>query len=187
MSTPSESYSNLALVFAEDRGAVLETIVARTLRYIESSQRLVRLVGLSATLPNYRDVASFLKVNPSSGLHYFGPEYRPVPLDMTLLGVTEKQRVKRNDMMNRLAHDKLVTALERGKQVMIFVHSRKDASRTADTMRDLSAKNGTTHLLENVHHEQYGVWKRAVDKSRSQEVQQLFYHGLGVHHAGMLR
>ena len=53
---------------------------------------------------------------------------------------------------------------------MIFVHSRKDASRTADTMRDLSAKNGTTHLLENVHHEQYGVWKRAVDKSRSQEV-----------------
>ena len=104
-------------LLAEDRGAVLETIVARTLRYIETSQRLVRLVGLSATLPNYRDVASFLKVNPSTGLHYFGPEFRPVPLDMTLLGVTEKQRVKRNDMMNRLAHDKLVTALERGKQV----------------------------------------------------------------------
>jgi len=125
-----------------------------------------------------------MKVHPTSGLFFFGPEYRPVPLDTTLLGVTEKQRVKRNDMMNRLANDRLVTALERGKQVMIFVHSRKDASRTADAMRDLCAKGGTTNLLENVHHEQYGVWKRAVEKSRSQEVQQLFYHGLGVHHAG---
>ena len=40
-------------------------------------------------------------MHPTSGLYFFGPEYRPVPLDTTLLGVTEKQRVKRNDMMNR--------------------------------------------------------------------------------------
>ena len=51
-------------LLAEDRGAVLETIVARTQRYIESSQHMIRIVGLSATLPNYQDVASFLRVNP---------------------------------------------------------------------------------------------------------------------------
>jgi replicative superfamily II helicase len=44
----------------EERGAVIETIVARTLRMVESSQSLVRIVGLSATLPNYIDVANFL-------------------------------------------------------------------------------------------------------------------------------
>jgi hypothetical protein len=32
-------------------------IVARTLRQVESSQSLIRIVGLSATLPNYRDVS----------------------------------------------------------------------------------------------------------------------------------
>lgn len=64
----------------EERGAVIETIVARTLRQashngriaagpklteaflqVESSQSLIRIVGLSATLPNYIDVSDFLK------------------------------------------------------------------------------------------------------------------------------
>lgn len=45
----------------EDRGAVIETIVARTLRQVESSQSMVRILGLSATLPNYVDVAQFLR------------------------------------------------------------------------------------------------------------------------------
>lgn len=44
----------------EERGAVIETIVARTLRQVESSQSVIRVVGLSATLPNYVDVADFL-------------------------------------------------------------------------------------------------------------------------------
>jgi hypothetical protein len=62
----------------EERGAVIETIVARTLRQVlflssrfkifffqcvtkvESSQSMIRIVGLSATLPNYCDVADFL-------------------------------------------------------------------------------------------------------------------------------
>ena len=58
---------------------------------------------------------------------------------------------------------------------MIFVHSRKDTSKTIEAMRDLSARGSTTHLLENVHHEKYSIWKRQVDKSRSQEVQSLFH------------
>ena len=45
----------------EDRGAVIETIVARTLRQVESSQSVIRIIGLSATLPNYVDVADFLR------------------------------------------------------------------------------------------------------------------------------
>ena len=38
-----------------------------------------------------------------------------------------------------------------------------------------------------MNHDSYSLWKRQVDKSRSQEVQQLFYNGMGIHHAGMLR
>lgn len=147
----------------------------------------MRIVGLSATLPNYQDVASFLHVNPVTGLHYFGPEYRPIPLSQTFLGVTEKQRVKRNDVMNRLAYEKMIEALQKGKQVMIFVHARKETVKTAEAMADLSGKYCSTDLLQNFEHEKYTLWKRQVDKSRSRELQQLFAKGLGVHHAGMLR
>ena len=54
----------------DSRGPVIETIVARTQRYIESSQRFIRIIGLSATLPNYQDVASFLRVNHRTGHNY---------------------------------------------------------------------------------------------------------------------
>ena len=33
--------------------------------------------------------------------YHFGPEFRPVPLDQTFVGITEKQKVRRNDMMNQ--------------------------------------------------------------------------------------
>ena len=55
----------------EDRGSVIETLVARTLRQVESTQLMIRVVGLSATLPNYMDVADFLGVNRSVGMFYF--------------------------------------------------------------------------------------------------------------------
>ena len=42
----------------DHRGPVLESIVARTVRQVEVSQEMIRIVGLSATLPNYEDVAT---------------------------------------------------------------------------------------------------------------------------------
>ena len=54
----------------DERGRVLESLVARTVRLIEAKQCQIRLVGLSATLPNYIDVAKFLKVG-ENGLFFF--------------------------------------------------------------------------------------------------------------------
>ena len=53
----------------DGRGPVLECLVARMLRQIETTQEMIRIVGLSATLPNYKDVAAFLRVDPASGMH----------------------------------------------------------------------------------------------------------------------
>lgn len=74
----------------DERGAVLESIVARTLRQVETSQSMIRIVGLSATLPNYVDVAAFLRVNPYQGLFYFDGGFRPVPLEQHFCGVRGK-------------------------------------------------------------------------------------------------
>lgn len=55
----------------DERGPVLEALVARTIRNIETIQEEVRLVGLSATLPNYQDVATLLRVKPDSVSYYY--------------------------------------------------------------------------------------------------------------------
>lgn len=55
----------------DDRGPVLESLIARTIRNVELTQEDVRLIGLSATLPNYEDVATCLRVDPAKGLYYF--------------------------------------------------------------------------------------------------------------------
>ena len=40
----------------------------------------MRIIGLSATLPNYEDVASFLRVK-KKGLFYFDSSFRTVPFE----------------------------------------------------------------------------------------------------------
>lgn len=109
----------------DERGPVLEALVARTIRMIESTQEDVRLVGLSATLPNYQDVAAFLRVQPDSGLFYFDNSFRPVSLEQQYIGVTEKKATKRCQIMNEIVYEK--TMEHAGKnQVLIFVHSRNE-------------------------------------------------------------
>lgn len=43
---------------------------------LQTTQEMVRLVGLSATLPNFEDVAAFLRVKPEKGLFYFDNSFR---------------------------------------------------------------------------------------------------------------
>ncbi|ETE58282.1 small nuclear ribonucleoprotein helicase, partial [Ophiophagus hannah] len=92
----------------DDRGPVLEALVARTIRNIEMTQEDVRLVGLSATLPNYEDVATFLRVEPTKGLFYFDNSFRPVPLEQTYVGITEKKAIKRFQIMNEIVYEKIM-------------------------------------------------------------------------------
>ncbi|GAB0200183.1 U5 small nuclear ribonucleoprotein 200 kDa helicase [Grus japonensis] len=71
-----------------------ESLVARAIRNVEMTQEDVRLIGLSATLPNYEDVAMFL--------------FRPVPLEQTYVGITEKKAIKRFQIMNEVVYEKIM-------------------------------------------------------------------------------
>lgn len=103
-----------------------QTLVARTQRQVEATQSMIRIVGLSATLPNYRDVAAFLSVNLSTGLFFFDASYRPVPLETQFIGVSEPSLVGRTRVMNQVCWDKVAESLRGGYQAMVFVHSRKE-------------------------------------------------------------
>ncbi|KAI9907622.1 hypothetical protein PsorP6_002761 [Peronosclerospora sorghi] len=172
----------------DTRGPVLEALVARTIRNIEATQVTVRLVGLSATLPNYEDVAAFLRVNPAQGLFYFDSSYRPVPLQQQYIGIMEKKAVKRFALMNDICYEKVVQQAELDNQVLIFVHSRKETVSTAQALRELFVENDTLSRLIKPKSASSEVLIQEAEKiERNDDLKDLFPFGLGIHHAGMKR
>ncbi|XP_062168571.1 DExH-box ATP-dependent RNA helicase DExH14 [Alnus glutinosa] len=171
----------------DDRGPVIEALVARTLRQVESTQTMIRIVGLSATLPNYLEVAQFLRVNPEAGLFFFDSSYRPVPLAQQYIGISEQNFAARNELLNDICYKKIVDSLRQGHQAMVFVHSRKDTAKTAQKLVEIGRKYDDLELFKNDTHPQFSLIKREVVKSRNKDLVELFEYGIGVHHAGMLR
>jgi activating signal cointegrator complex subunit 3 len=210
----------------EDRGPVIEALVARTIRQVERRQQMVRIVGLSATLPNYLDVALFLRVNPERGMFFFDNSFRPVPLEQTFIGVAlpasqqtpttvsnvpgqpvmeESKKAKTAAQVHVIKSQKLLEfaynelacqfsleSVAKGNQVMVFVHTRKDTSKTARAILELADTKfgnkapGFGPHVRNIAslHSQY---QYRVSKSKNVELQHLYEFGVGIHHAGMAR
>lgn len=84
---------------------------------MESSQRLIRIVGLSATLPNYFDVAQFLHVNRQTGLFVFDERFRPVPLSQTFVGIKTINKLQQLKDMDTVCYDKCFDYVRKGHQV----------------------------------------------------------------------
>ena len=153
---------------------------------------MIRIVGLSATLPNCHDVARFLRV-PDPSLFIFGPEYRPVPLKMTLIGTknTFKTPQDYEDIFNEvhkpgrdkdMAQIDVVTMqllndiLKTDHQVLIFVHSRGETARFANLITKyikIKVSDTLNHLI-------------ARRKLQSQ-LRECLAKGVGIHHAGLPR
>ncbi|XP_028968689.1 activating signal cointegrator 1 complex subunit 3 [Galendromus occidentalis] len=170
-----------------DRGPVLEALVARTIRQVESTQSMIRIIGLSATLPNYTDVANFLGVNLASGLFYFDHRFRPVPLAQTFVGYKGRSRLEQNQQMNDITYEKALEIVKAGNQVMVFVHSRNNTIRSAGAMRDIASEHGKLEFFLQNNHPQYSLLEKNLASSRNKKLQELFRVGFGFHHAGMLR
>lgn len=171
----------------EDRGSVIESLVARTLRQVESSQTMIRIVGLSATLPNYLDVAAFLHVNPYQGLFFFDGRFRPVPLSQSFVGVKATNYLQQMRDMEEICYEKVLQNVCRDHQVMVFVHARNATVRTAQALRDLAASNGDLPHFQPQQTPQLGNAEKQVSKSRNKQLRDLFLDGFSIHHAGMLR
>ena len=174
-----------------DRGPVIESLVARTLRLVESSQTVIRIVGLSATLPNYIDTANFLRVNPEVGLFFFDGRFRPVPLAQTFIGIKNDKYPKCESDMNDTCYDKVVDFVSKGKQVMVFVHARNATVKTGMALLEKARNKGQVGVFEPNNEEfagpQLGTARKSISKSRNTQLVELFESGFGIHHAGMLR
>ncbi|XP_076308174.1 U5 small nuclear ribonucleoprotein l(3)72Ab isoform X1 [Tachypleus tridentatus] len=170
----------------DERGPVLEALVARTIRNIEMTQEEVRLVGLSATLPNYKDVATFLRVEPTSGLYYFDNSFRPVPLEQQYIGITEKKAIKRFQVMNEILYEKVMEHAGKN-QVLVFVHSRKETGKTARAVRDMCLEKDTLGHFLREGSASTEVLRTEAEQVKNLELKDLLPYGFAIHHAGMTR
>ncbi|KAL7349494.1 U5 small nuclear ribonucleoprotein helicase [Encephalitozoon intestinalis] len=142
-------------IIGDSRGATIEAIVARM-----AMQKKCRIVGLSATLPNYMDVGTFIGCRDSDIFH-FGPEFRKNAIDYELINVGMKEREM------GVVIEKTLENLELDKPVIVFVHFRSETLEVASEIRRYMEK---TSDLE-------------VDVSAG--VRELLKYRVGIHHAGL--
>jgi pre-mRNA-splicing helicase BRR2 len=187
------SYTNLVRLLIineihllhDERGLVLESVIARTIRRMEHTRAHVRLVGLSATLPNYQDVATFLRVDPARGLFYFDTSYRPCGLQQQFVGVTEKA-IKRYQVMNEVCYEKVLEQAGRN-QSLVFGHSRKETAKTARFLRDMVIEKETISQFVRPDGAVREILTEEAGNVRDPHLRDLLPFGFAIHHAGMLR
>lgn len=188
------SYTNLVRLVVideihllhDERGPVIESIVSRTIRRTEQTGEPVRIVGLSATLPNYRDVASFLRADPDKGVFHFDGSYRPCPLKQEFIGVTDKKAIKQLKTMNDICYNKVMEQVgQRRNQMLIFVHSRKETAKTAKYIRDKAIEMETIGQILRSDAASRAILAEEAESVDDASLKDLLPYGLGIHHAGL--
>ena len=174
-------------ILESDRGPVLEALVARIIRNVESTQQMSRLVGLSATLPNYMDVAELLSVSNMKGLFFFDSRFRPVPLELSFVGIKALQNLQQMLDMDEVCYEKVRTMVIQGHQVMVFVHARNATYKVAKNLRNEAYSCGDGKLFPVDDPEYLQIVSKAVDKARNKMLKELIPDGFAIHHAGLLR
>ncbi|KAK9889219.1 hypothetical protein WA026_004497 [Henosepilachna vigintioctopunctata] len=162
------------------RGPVIETIVARVLRHVVSTQSMIRIVALSATLPGYLDVAAFLRVNPRKGLFFFDNRFRSVPLSHTYIGVTSTP--DNLETMNKVCYQQMRRFVKNGHQVMVFVTAR---NQTLSAINSFISQARELNELDMFAPQKSFVHLKYTFKNSY--LQDLVSKGFGTHHAGICR
>lgn len=110
-------------------GPILEIIVSR-MRRIASQTGQIRIVALSASLANAKDLGDWIGAT-SHGLFNFPPGVRPVPLEIHIQGVDIANFEARMQAMTKPVYTAVVQHAKNGKPALVFVPTRKHARLTA--------------------------------------------------------
>eukprot|EP00762_Andalucia_godoyi_P001879 ANDGO_05989.mRNA.1 Putative U5 small nuclear ribonucleoprotein 200 kDa helicase len=167
----------------DTRGAVIESLVGR----VSFLGFDTRLVGLSATLPNHDDVATFLKADS----FVFDPSFRPCPLAMRFIGLSEKKAGRKAALLNDIALQKVFASMQEKHQTLVFVHSRKETSRFGRTVLRtcLDNEDKLALLMGFMSQDSNQILASlcAGNDIQSVDLRELLRYGIGIHHAGMTR
>lgn len=150
-----KNVQNVNLVIIDDlqllggeEGPVLEIIASR-MRYIASqTERPIRIIALSTSLSNARDISQWLGCPPTHTFN-FHPSVRPIPMELHIQGYNVSHNASRLASMSKPVYNAIVK-LSPEKPVMVFVPSRKQAKLTAIDIisyADMEEKHGRFLLI----------------------------------------
>jgi pre-mRNA-splicing helicase BRR2 len=171
-------------------GPTMEVVISRT-RYMNrqlqqddaaEGEGRIRIIGLSASLANARDVGEWMGV-PSKSLFNFSPKARALPLEIFF------QSFEQNNYSARLmAMAKPVfNAISRhgnGKTVLVYVPSKRQAQLTAIDIMTFAESQGDGAVLGLGTTQ--GVTDEISKRFRDPALQQVLASGVGFVHSGML-
>ena len=88
--------------------------------------------------------------------------------------------------MNEIVYEKVMENAGRN-QVLVFVHSRKETSKTAKAIRDLCIEKDTIGRFLKEDSASTEVLRTEAEQTKNTELKDLLPYGFAIHHAGMNR
>lgn len=169
------------LLDSDGRGGTLEAVISRMRRIKAQHGGRLRIVALSATMPNIVDVARWIGAPPECVLEFDG-SYRPVELETEVL----PYRPKPNEFLNKYvrlyrAFDVIKGELAEGHQALIFVSTRQDTHQAAEKLCEIVRKY-CTYTLGPSEAIRLQEMKNRVENSR---LKGCLPYGIAFHHAGL--
>ncbi|MBI2675493.1 MAG: DEAD/DEAH box helicase [Candidatus Aenigmarchaeota archaeon] len=162
-----------------DRGPTLEIVLTRLKEVISP-----RILGLSATISNYEELAEWLKAKAVRS------DYRPVKL---YSGICHKKKVflypdikKTLDSEDSLK-ELILDSIQKGKQSLVFISTRKNAEAAAEKM----AGHIGEKLMTNEKRYLSGLSEKITDAleqptRQCKKLSECMKSGVAFHHAGLV-
>ncbi len=167
------------LIDSDVRGGTLEVLISRMKRI--NRDRQLRIIALSATMPNIEDVAEWIGAD-KEGILKFDDSYRPVKLYTEVFAYDPKDSEFVNKYVRLYKALNLIKKpLQEGHQALIFVTARDDAVRSAKKLLEFFEKDGRMYLTE-AEYEYVSELGRLI---KNQTLSQTIRWGIAFHHAGL--
>jgi len=166
-----------------EKGHVIEVVTSR-MRYISSQlNNSCRVVGLSTSLANARDLGEWIGVG-THGLFNFPPGVRPTPLDIHIQGYDIISFEARMQAMAKPTYSALVKhAGESGDPAIVFVPTRKHARLAALDLLTFAASDGQPRRFLQCAEEDLAPF---VARVREPALKHAIAFGVAFLHEGML-
>mgnify|MGYP000147125171 CR=1 FL=1 len=136
----------------------------------------LRIVAVSATLPNSSDIGAFLN-SPPQGTLAFDDSYRPVPLQIV---VKNCGKIWKNEFLFNKGLGKHVKGVidehSGNKPTIVFCHTKKDTEVLAEEL---------SKTIPRPRHEQLAALRDASAKVSVNSLKALVLKGCAYHHAGL--
>ena len=161
-------------------GPTLEVVISR-MRYVSSqTESALRVVGLSTSLANAKDLAEWIGCTPPA-TYNFHSNVRPVPLELHIQGVDVAHAPSRLLAMAKPCYYAIVNHAKE-RPAIVFVPSAKQAQLTAvDLLTYASADNAPNRFM----HATADDLAPFLAKIKSKALEHTLAYGIGFLHEGL--